>query len=333
MKSGAAIALVAVTLCWPAFAQHGSARGAGFGNRGFGGHASSSARPGFSGHVGFGHRGRSEPGGYAPAAPFRYGSLGPPPAVRFDPPHISTPHIGVGQNGIITARPGYRSEFGGRNRTWEGNRNRGWDHRRDRDGDHDRDRDRFHGRARSFDNLYFFSYPGWAGYGYPYAFDPGFYGGPDYDNSGYGQNNEGSAYDNENPDDRPEPPNGEAVEPGDGSGAGNFGEPGGAYGEMGEQPPPWPEPAGSEPAPDSHFSVAGLSAASAPALEGPLTVIFKSGRAPETMQNYMLTAKSLTDLDADHYEQIPLDRIDLAATERANHASGLEFRVPGASRD
>ncbi|MGH9589602.1 MAG: hypothetical protein ACRD25_04370, partial [Terracidiphilus sp.] len=98
-------------------------------------------------------------------------------------------------------------------------------------------------------------------------------------------------------------------------------------------PPPWPEPGASQTAPESHFSVSGLSAASAPALEGPLTVIFKGGRVPEQMQNFMLTANALTDLDADHYEQIPLDRIDMPATARANRAGGLEFRVPGASRD
>ena len=43
--------------------------------------------------------------------------------------------------------------------------------------------------------------------------------------------------------------------------------------------------------------------------------------------------EALTDLDAGHYEQIPLNQIDLAATARANHASGMEFRIPGASRD
>ena len=327
MKSGVAIAVILALLPLPAFAQRGSAHDGAFASRGYGGHSSYSWPSGF-----VGHRSASEPGGYAPAAPFRYGSLGPPPAVRFDPPHISTAHIGVGPNGLLTSRPVYRGDLGG-NRPWDVRRNAGWDHHRDHDGDHNRDRDRFHGRTRSFENWYLFNSPGWVQYGYPSVVDPGFYDGPDYDNSGYDRNNEASGYNNEGPDYQPEYPNGQYVEPGDGSGGEGFGEPGGAYGQAGEQPPPWPEPGASQTAPESHFSGSGLSAASAPALAGPLTVIFKDGRAPEEMRNFMLTAKSLTDLDADRYEQIPLDQIDLAATARANRASGLEFRIPGASRD
>jgi hypothetical protein len=62
-------------------------------------------------------------------------------------------------------------------------------------------------------------------------------------------------------------------------------------------------------------------------------VIFKSGRAPVKIQNYMMTARVLTDLDSQHYEQIPLDQIDLAATQRINSAAGMEFQIPGALRD
>jgi hypothetical protein len=46
-----------------------------------------------------------------------------------------------------------------------------------------------------------------------------------------------------------------------------------------------------------------------------------------------MTAKILTDLDSEHYEQIPLDQIDLAATKRFNSFAGVEFQVPGPSRD
>jgi hypothetical protein len=65
--------------------------------------------------------------------------------------------------------------------------------------------------------------------------------------------------------------------------------------------------------------------------EQPLTVIFKTGRAPVKMQNYMMTAKVLTDLDSQHYEQIPLDQIDFAATQRVNGSTGVGFQIPGAS--
>ena len=51
------------------------------------------------------------------------------------------------------------------------------------------------------------------------------------------------------------------------------------------------------------------------------------------MQNYMMTPTVLTDLDAQHYEQIPLDQVDEAATRQVNSAAGVYFRVPGAARD
>lgn len=67
-----------------------------------------------------------------------------------------------------------------------------------------------------------------------------------------------------------------------------------------------------------------------PAPERPLTVIFNDGHAPQKMENYMLTAKILTDLDAQHYQEIPLDQIDVAATEQANRSNGVDFQVPSA---
>ncbi len=77
---------------------------------------------------------------------------------------------------------------------------------------------------------------------------------------------------------------------------------------------------------------AGSTATSAAPPLQPLTVIFKNGRASETMQNYMVNSRALTDLDQQHYEQIPLDQIDVAATEQANRARGLDFEVPAGSR-
>jgi hypothetical protein len=62
-------------------------------------------------------------------------------------------------------------------------------------------------------------------------------------------------------------------------------------------------------------------------------VIFKNGRAPVKMQNYMMTAKVLTDLDSRRYEQIPIDQIDVLSTQWANSAVGVRFEIPGASRD
>jgi hypothetical protein len=83
----------------------------------------------------------------------------------------------------------------------------------------------------------------------------------------------------------------------------------------------------------SQQPASGPTSPSASFPEQPLTVIFNSGRAPVKVQNYMMTAKVLTDLDSRHYEQISLDQIDLAATQRVNSAVGVEFQIPSASRD
>jgi hypothetical protein len=105
--------------------------------------------------------------------------------------------------------------------------------------------------------------------------------------------------------------------------------------DQGGAPPLYPAPYSDEGygAPSQQATNAGPTAPSASSPEQPLTVIFKSGRAPVKMENYMVTAKILTDLDSRHYEQIPIDQIDVTATQRANSAAGVGFEIPGASRD
>ena len=63
--------------------------------------------------------------------------------------------------------------------------------------------------------------------------------------------------------------------------------------------------------------------------EEPLTIIFKNGREPQKIRNYMMDSKSLTNLDAQHFERIPLDQIDIAATVKVNRVKGVDFQVPG----
>jgi hypothetical protein len=162
--------------------------------------------------------------------------------------------------------------------------------------------DLFAARRRSFRNWFVYSYPAWPGYGYPYVIDPGFYDWDDSDNSGYVQN-DAAPYD-------------PAVFPDDGYGA---------PGETPQQGFPRESAQGQQRA----FAEPPVPSAS----EQALTVIFKSGRDPVKMQNYMTTAKVLTDLDSRHYEQIPIDQIDVVATQWANSAVGVRFEVPGASRD
>jgi hypothetical protein len=156
------------------------------------------------------------------------------------------------------------------------------------------DRDRFDARRRQFRNWYVNAYPLWLGYGYPYDLDPGFFDWGDTDASGSDQ---GEAYD------------------------------------QGGPPPPYPAAYPDEDygAPSEQSAPAAPITASAP--EQGLTVIFKDGRAPVKVQNYMMTASVLTDLDPQHYEKIPLDRVDVDATQRVNSAAGVEFQIPGAARD
>ena len=191
----------------------------------------------------------------------------------------------------------------------------------------DRDHDRFDARRRSFDHWYNNFYPAWlsAGYGYPYVIDPGFYDWslPDDSDDASGANpelNQGGA--------GPDYP---APYPEYGYGA-PYGSDG--YGVPGEMPqdgfageiPPGAAP--SEPRVAAEPAVP-----PAPNSGQKLTVIFKGGRAPVKIQNYIMTPSVLTDLDAQHYEQIPIDQIDVAATERVNQADGVGFAIPGAARN
>jgi hypothetical protein len=163
------------------------------------------------------------------------------------------------------------------------------------------DRDRFNARRRQFQSWFVNTYPYWPGYGYPYLLDPNFYNlglydWGDSDNSAADGGTTDQAYD----------PNGPAP----------------LY------PAPYPDqrPSYSNAAPSEQ-----LAASAAPSEpEQLLTVIFKNGRAPIEVKNYMMTAKVLTDLDSEHYEQIPLDQIDLAATKRFNTFAGVDFQIPGA---
>jgi hypothetical protein len=152
---------------------------------------------------------------------------------------------------------------------------------------------------------YGYGYPGYLGYPYPYVIDPGFY---DWGDSGGSDNAQGLA-----PGYQDAPP----------------------YADYGSEPDAPQEPGYTQPlpalAPMARQPYAG-SIPSAPEVEQPLTVIFKSGRAPVTMLNYMMNSSTLTNLDRQHYEQIPLGQIDIAATEQTNRTRGVDFQVPASSR-
>lgn len=146
--------------------------------------------------------------------------------------------------------------------------------------------------------------PLWYGWGYPYLpaymYYPGFYGDSYYDDS--------AAQPYYNPSAGPYNPPPDPTEP----------EPPPAY-------TPWPE-SSPTPAPSSE-----PPSSAAVNLTAPVTLVFKDGRPPEKIHNYLLTATTLSVLDQGRRE-IPVDQIDLPATAATNRKAGVDFALPGASR-
>ena len=71
---------------------------------------------------------------------------------------------------------------------------------------------------------------------------------------------------------------------------------------------------------------AAIGAASEPAV----TIIYKDGHSQQ-IHNYAITRSSLLMMDnasAGYSPQIPLEQINLPATEQANRAAGVDFRLP-----
>ena len=163
-----------------------------------------------------------------------------------------------------------------------------------------RNRDHFDARRRQFDNWFVNIYPNWPGY--PYLLNPNLYNLGLYDWS----DSDSFAPDNSAPNNYPYDQGGPSP----------------------DYPAPYPDYASAAAAPQPAVAP---STSSAP--EQPLTVIFKTGRSPLQVQNYIMTASVFTDLDSGHYEQIPLDQINLAATQLINGAAGIDFQLPRASRD
>lgn len=99
---------------------------------------------------------------------------------------------------------------------------------------------------------------------------------------------------------------------------------------------------GPEAAPDDNEQAQGMTYQAQqdvppppPGVPGPLpqaaiTLVFKDGHSQQ-VHNYALTKTTLYVLDdaaSGRRPEIPLDTIDVAATERTNQESGLDFSVP-----
>lgn len=70
------------------------------------------------------------------------------------------------------------------------------------------------------------------------------------------------------------------------------------------------------------------AATSAPLPMEAVTLVFKDGRPAEHIHNYILTRTTLSILD-EHHRDIPIEELDLAATQKANRDLGVDFHLPG----
>ena len=68
-----------------------------------------------------------------------------------------------------------------------------------------------------------------------------------------------------------------------------------------------------------------------PAAQATVTLIFKDGRPPQQIHNYILSATGITvwdQLPSVRPREIPIDQIDMDATEKINRQSGVDFYLP-----
>jgi hypothetical protein len=97
------------------------------------------------------------------------------------------------------------------------------------------------------------------------------------------------------------------------------------------QPPeyvqaPEPDPAAYDgPAGGGYISTAARQQAPL-SPEQPVTLIFKDGRPPQTIHNYMLTRTTLTVLQGQKQRDINVADLDMTATVKANKAAGVSFQ-------
>jgi hypothetical protein len=96
-----------------------------------------------------------------------------------------------------------------------------------------------------------------------------------------------------------------------------------------DNPPPGPEQAA--PAPPYRAYTQPPSASPVLPDEDAVTLIFKDGRPPEQIHNYAMTRTMLYVRDQ-HHRDIPLDQLDLEATQKVNRDTGVDFQLPDLSK-
>ena len=313
MKRLAIFGLALAVSAFPVWAQHGGAHGGGFGGGhagGFGGHAAPSFHGGFSGGANRSFSGPAFRGGVRPS-----GSFAAPGSRAIARPIYGAPRYGMrtpyGSGIRYGARPpfagsNYRGVGRGANSAWRG----GFDRRRD-GFDH-------RGRRGPYISPYwptysYYAYP-WIWPSYPTILDcdnPGDNLDCGYGYGGYADNGYGN-YGYEN-------------------GPDNGGYDNGNYGMLGNDPG-YDEPnLGAWPATPPQYQQTQPSEGqpmAAPSSEDAVTLIFKDGRPSEQIRNYVLTPTTLYAGDIAHRKVIPLDELDIPATEKVNNDAGVDFHVP-----
>lgn len=104
-----------------------------------------------------------------------------------------------------------------------------------------------------------------------------------------------------------------------------------------EYPPSYPQPqpqpqAYSYPAPPGYQAYVPAPASPqmqyVPGSSDMVILIYKDGRPPEQIQNYLATRTTLTILDGGRRRVVPLDDLNIPATMRANRETGVDFKLP-----
>ncbi|HEX5284858.1 MAG TPA: hypothetical protein VFW30_12125 [Bryocella sp.] len=101
------------------------------------------------------------------------------------------------------------------------------------------------------------------------------------------------------------------------------------------QPPSPPEYSYAYPQPEPEYAQPAPAAPQmqyAPGSADTVTLIFKDGRPPEQIQNYLATRTTLTILDKGHRREVALNDLDLPATMKANRETGVNFELPATAR-
>jgi len=164
------------------------------------------------------------------------------------------------------------------------------------------------------------------GYGYPGYLDFGYAGLSDDAFDPLDPNNAPNAYSGNSAQDAfvnapPEAPGASELNP---SGeAGYYGQPEPGPAEATEPPVPY-----APQQPQARYAAPPARPAPAPLREeDAVTIVFKDGRPSEQIRNYASTRTALY-VTTDRVRTIPMDDIDLAATEKANQKAGVEFELP-----